>query len=584
MKKSTLKNRIFKFTLIASAMTSIIFSQGAAAALTEAKSTSTPTMQGYAPYLPSVGARYVNKDLTEYSKPLIGDIIEVPTYLLNEDWYTFRDGNATTANGEREDVDAPPAFLKAQDFDADNAINGRDREGQYLGQKVSVKWYVIKEKPEANGVKYVWADSIKFADNDTFLSKAKGLEGEALEQLFLDWETEANAGNPAVIQKIVRGWEDIDIQPSDVTGSSIDESYYIPMSNGSDSSLALRIPPEAGNKRIGFVITPESRTGDPARGTPLRVADLNFFWGQKPNTKPGDVCENPILPDSDTGIIDTTCTTDSGTPVKPNEDGPGGVVGLRQYMVNIRWSEDGSGIPKFDDRGQPTDPIVGAHPDAMFPATNEVYYAEIAILSGGNEEVDPNTPTPFSVPVNKDLYRLLENNTSNNENERNTVTWELTQHKFAVDANGVVSIDRTTAVKDANASLKLNWGADKTAESFINLTCTQDGLDKLVNMEITLDELADGGYADTAAGNNHPEGKCNPFTDHAFKTQVNNKQAQTFWSNVVNAPSQGANLLNEGIFPEMSEQLMSIQVTFQYENDGLEEGVQVDENGDPVTP
>lgn len=572
-------NRLFKTTVLTTVLSAVFMTGTVQAALTPAKSTSTPTIRGYAPYLPSVGARYVNKDTTEYTKPLIGDIIEVPTYLIDQNWYTYRDGYAPRSE-TRPTAETVPPFIGSPDWDEDNVGPfARDREGQYLGQKVSVKWYVIDKKAtDKDGKEYIFADEI-----EGFLDSVKNLKDEALEQAFKDYET----NNPT--KHIVRTWDDINVlnatgAPADLTDGTddgIDESYYIPMSNGSNDSLALRIPPEAGNKRVGFIITPESRTGDPARGAPLRVADLNFFWGQKPNTKPGDVCESPLFPNSPNLADPSLCNTNPGTPVEPNPEGPGGVVGLRQYMVNIRWSEDRTGIPKFDDRGQPIDPIVGAHPKAMYPVTNEVYYAEIAILSGGNDNVDPNTPTPFSLPVNNKLYRLLST-TATAGDERGTITWELTKHQFKV-VNGVVSTDRTDTEKDPEASLKLNWGENKTSRRFIDLTCDSTLLDEVNAGTKTIQEVAETGG--TAENVNGPGGACNPFTDHAFKLQLNNPEAQNYWGSVQGAKSLGTEeLANPNFFPEESEQLMSMQVTFQYDDEGLKDGIPADREGNPTTP
>lgn len=555
-----MKNRFIKTAVAATVLSALFAGSTVAAGLTTVRSAPTPTMKGYAPYLPSVGSRFVNKRAADKGVPFMGDIIEIPTYLFDQKFYAYRDGNDETPVGESSRDNYFQNKIAKQDFDQDNANSNepsvilRNRKGQLFNQKVSVRWYVVTAQPG-----YIFADEI-----DGFMDEVKDLTGQPLRDAFVAWENDS-VKNPEG-KKIVKNWEDVnkDVDMAEVSGNT----YYVPMGNGRDESLAFRIPPEAAGKRVGFIITPESATGDPARGVPLKVADLNFFWGQGPTLNPGDVCE--VAPKDPTIADKGVCDTDNpALPYEPNPDNGGGVVALRQYMVNIRWSMPegydpalpyasqghGTGIPSFDSEGRPNDPIVGEDPRAPFPVTDQIYYAEIAILTPKGEG-----KVPRSLPVNQELYRLLNNNST--DNERDSVTWELAAHTVN-DLAGEVQAPAVDENGDFVPTLSLNWGENKATAGtsysdartkgsrFIGLECPQAALDNIgVLGGLTVEQVA-------------KENDCNPFTGHAFITQLNDPEANNFWE------QNGATGVIPGL-QEKSEQRMSMQVSFGIDMQGLD--------------
>ncbi|SES95248.1 hypothetical protein [Thorsellia anophelis] len=507
--------KVFKTAAISVALSGLLASSIASAALTDAESTSTPTIKGYAPYLKSVGSRFVGKPVGYKGEVFIGDIIEVPTSAFNgvdSDYYTYRDGNATTKTGPADPVNLPE-YLQSQDLDGDNET--RNRQGQFLKQKVSVKWYIVEAKTDKK-----WADEIFETENPAG-----------------NFATDFNVADlgTAPYDSAVKSWDDVNAVALN------DETYYVPMGDGSRKSLALRVPPEAANKRIGFIIVPESQTGDPFRGNPLKVPDLNFFWKQDPTTEPGDVCE--VAPDQE---LADECDTNPGEPGGENPGEGGGFVKIRQYMINIRWSQDGTGVPKFDEAGRPIDPIVGTA-EAPFPYTDEVYYPEISILTvQGDEKV----PAPRSLPITAQDFRILT------DVEKATIKWELTALDLDEDPN---SAEFGQYVAGTEKTASLAWPLDKDKGRFIDLTCDAA---VLADINSGIDMVTALGGIDAGTGKVNTQ--CNPYSDHAFRTQLNNPEAESFWDQV-STPFDVLEL------QEKSEQRMAIKVKFQYDNGSLDE-------------
>lgn len=533
---------IFKTTALTVALSSMLVTGIATSAMKDAESNSTPTIQGYAPYLLSVGSRFVGKPKGEV---FIGDIIEVPTSAFTEDskFYAYRDGNDERGLGLTglPPGAAPDAKFGATSSDLDPDNTDRVRPGQFLNQKVSVRWYIVKAKTDKQ-----WADEIFKAANSTFTG---GTLPDDFDMSQLNSPEYANA---------VKSWADIDI-----VSELMDETYYVPMADGSSKSLALRVPPEAAGNRVAFIIVPESQTGDPARGNPLKVPDLNFFYKQEPNKEPGEVCT--VAPDDPR--LDDSCNTNPGTPSEPNPDNGGGFVKLRNYMVNIRWSRDGSGVPTYDDAGRPIDPIVGTL-EAPRPYVNKVYYAEISILTSvGSNSTGTGNIMPLSLPISTGDFRFMT------DNEQKTISWELA----TIDRDALTGED----VPGTEKTMSVNWGAwftdnaydSMTKKKFIPLECNAAAKAAITEYEAagSLETPAERNAARKAATDIIRAENCNPYAGHAFQTQLNNPEAQNFWGAV---PTAVAPALSQPLAlltgtQEQSEQRMSIKVRFQYDDSGL---------------
>ncbi|SET32725.1 hypothetical protein [Thorsellia anophelis] len=80
----------------------------------------------------------------------------------------------------------------------------------------------------------------------------------------------------------ITSWDELNAV--EITNEQFPGSILPPNPNSpSKFSNALVIPEAALNKRIGFVYTPISHTGLPKFGPPIKVWDLNYYWGQQPN-------------------------------------------------------------------------------------------------------------------------------------------------------------------------------------------------------------------------------------------------------------------------------------------------------------
>ncbi|SES95222.1 hypothetical protein [Thorsellia anophelis] len=468
--------KLFKPAVVALVLSAALSSGSALAATGESRLT--PTMKGWAPYLPSVGTQVVGRaDGT--TKPLkIGDVVEVPTYLLNSKYYTYADGNTT------------------QDKDEDNA--GRVRPGQFtvdiagqqIAQKVSVHWYVVEPKDPA--VKN-WAP-----------------DGTSV--------TEFN--DPNENGSWITDWADVIAVP--VTT----ESYTMP-GQGS-KSLAVKVPVEASGKRIGFIIVPESQTGDPFRGQPLKVPDLNFIWEQPQPQGPGDQCDLSDVTDSDalsnldTCLIDPTNPTVPNPPEKPILENPGnggGDVVKANYIVTIHY------LPKGATEANPkTDPILGtqAHPH---PLVNSTYYADIKVLG---KETDPEDPP---------IYRDLDNSKlpdSGTVGEVDSISWNFYRGDLDPALIDAAEANTDTTAGAAEKATLLTNAFIATAKQIESATNNRTG------------ELVD------ADGRKY----------FSFKTQVDNVEANTTFGNAFNTLWKWDDVAING---ENSEQRTRLRVTFNYD-------------------
>lgn len=471
---------IFKPAIIALAFASAFTGSGNLYAA-QGESVLTETMKGWAPYLPRAGTIVRGREDGQTPQVKTGDIIEVPTYLLNSRWYEYQDGNAT------------------QDGDEDNT--SRVRPGQFtvpidgtpVAQKVSVHWYIVTPKDKAVRD---WAppETPKEDFNDETLNQS--------------WITQ---------------WEHVNATPVGV------EAYTMPLEGS--KSLALKIPGAAAGKRIGFIIVPESQTGDPFRGQPMKVPDLNYIWEQPEPQGPGDLCIDKktkfdgLKDVSDSNVISelVSCVIDPTNPAIPNpkekpiEDNfgnGGGDVGKADYIVTIHYLKDPDAEPN-----PITDPILGTtnHPR---PLVNSTYYADIQVLKKNS---DPEVVE----------YRDLDPDltaTGASKTEVNSISWNFYR--------GDIDLEELSRASDIIARNTILTAALITKAD-------QDGATGRTGSKVGRDGR----------------------TYFTFKTQTTNDEANTVFANafLTNWAWTPNELLNPDTNGESSEQRTRLRVTFDYD-------------------
>lgn len=83
-------------------------------------------------------------------------------------------------------------------------------------------------------------------------------------------------------------WEDL--EATEITRSAFPGSLIPPdRTHLSTKTDLLVVPAEAKGKRIGFIYTPHSATGQPSSGSPIKVWDLNYIFGQNEPPYKGSV-------------------------------------------------------------------------------------------------------------------------------------------------------------------------------------------------------------------------------------------------------------------------------------------------------
>lgn len=115
-----------------------------------------------------------------------------------------------------------------------------------------------------------------------------------------------------------KAWESItawdDLQASPITGMTHPGST-IPAGEITDSpyTQGLVVPAAAVGQRIGFTFTPYANTGNPEFGLPIKVWDLNYFFGQDPYNYTG----TPIGENDGKKVSEITAMSAGGTVMAP---------------------------------------------------------------------------------------------------------------------------------------------------------------------------------------------------------------------------------------------------------------------------
>lgn len=115
----------------------------------------------------------------------------------------------------------------------------------------------------------------------------------------------------------VQSWDDVTatLIPTEIAPAGLNEK--------NKNSATLVVPETAIGARLGFIAYPESETGIPSTGVPVKAWDLSQVWTQTPPTNPGECVEG-----------DPDCS-DNGTPGGENPGGGGGEVQPSEFAINI---------------------------------------------------------------------------------------------------------------------------------------------------------------------------------------------------------------------------------------------------------
>lgn len=221
------------------------------------KGTGPQLIEGYYPYMASVGAELLtsvvrddkidnypwvlNDDNTK--GPTVGSIAYIPDIFCSV---------------KRSDIDAAKADPSIGQFF--NNFNLIDQDNDICDNNpltgVAVKWYMLDDVEN-------WNDN-------------------------LTWE----ALNPVEIpsEYVIRTGSD--------AAKRLQQKHTFPPLISQPLSLntldAVEIPAAALGKRIGFILVPQTKTGNPREGMPVKVWDLNKYFAQNPPSKVGNITEENV--------------------------------------------------------------------------------------------------------------------------------------------------------------------------------------------------------------------------------------------------------------------------------------------------